>query len=105
MKTISMHELYLSLPKLKSDEVILDVRSKEEYQEGHVPNSINIPHSEVQNHIGELKKYKTIYIHCHAGTRAQIASQILKNAGLNNIVCIASSGMADWMAAGFPIEK
>jgi len=105
MKTISMHELYLSLPKLKSDEVILDVRSKEEYQEGHVPGAINIPHSEVQNHIDELKKYKTIYIHCHACTSAQSASQILKNAGLNNIVCIVGSGMADWIASGFPIEK
>ncbi|MFO3716735.1 rhodanese-like domain-containing protein [Anaerococcus sp. ENR1011] len=34
---------------------IIDARTKEEYDEGHVPGSINIPHEEVLNHISKIK--------------------------------------------------
>ena len=102
---ISMHDLHQHLHLLGSDELILDVRTPEEYAEGHIPHSKNIPHEEVEKHATELKKFKAVYIHCRSGKRAQFAAQVLQKAGLTNLVCIGSSGMMDWTAAGFTIEK
>jgi rhodanese-related sulfurtransferase len=104
-KIISMSDLHEHLNALDSDELILDVRTPEEYAEGHIPRSRNIPHEEVSRYIHELKKFKAIYIHCRSGKRAQYAAGELQKAGLNNLVCIGSSGMMDWTAAGYPIEK
>ena len=100
-----MSDLHEHLHALESDELILDVRTPEEYAEGHIPRSKNIPHEEVVNHIEELKNFKAIYIHCRSGKRAQFAAGELQKAGLNNLVCISSSGMMDWTAAGYPTEK
>lgn len=100
-----MQDLKEKLGKLSADELILDVRSADEYRGGHVPGSRNIPHDQVGAHIAELKKYKHIYVHCQAGGRAGRASEALMNAGLTNVVCISSSGMGEWINMGYPVEK
>jgi rhodanese-related sulfurtransferase len=105
MSTISMKDLKEKLGHLAQDELILDVRSPEEFALGHVPGSRNIPHGNVGRFADELRKYRNVYVHCQAGGRAMIAFQELKRLGLDNLVCIASGGMGDWVAAGFPIER
>lgn len=105
MKTISMHELRDHLKSLSNDEVILDVRTPEEYAEGHIPGSRNIAHEQVGRIADELRSFKRVYVHCRSGKRAQMAFQSLTQAGLENLVCIADSGMLDWIEAGYPIEK
>lgn len=100
-----MTDLKNKLGKLSSDELILDVRSADEYKGGHVPGSRNIPHDQVAAHIAELKKFKHVYIHCQAGGRAGRAAATLAKEGLTNIVCISSSGMGEWISMGFPVEK
>jgi rhodanese-related sulfurtransferase len=105
MKTISMKQLKAYADQLKSDELILDVRTPEEYKEGHIPRSRNIPHEQVEKFASELKKYKRIYVHCRSGGRAKIATEALTQAGLSDLICISSSGMPDWISEGFPVEK
>lgn len=102
---ITMNDLKERLGKIASDELILDVRSPEEYQQGHVPGSRNIPHDQVSQHADQLKRYQRIYVHCQAGGRAGKAAEALLGLGLQNIVCISGSGMGDWVSAGFPVEK
>lgn len=104
MENISMHDLSKKLGKLESGEVILDVRTPEEFAEGHIPGAINISHEEVAQHIAQLKKYKKIYMHCRSGGRVRMAMSTLQNSGLN-IVCITNSGMMDWIQAGYPTER
>ncbi|MCB0393446.1 MAG: rhodanese-like domain-containing protein [Bdellovibrionales bacterium] len=105
MDKISMADLYKLKDRLGKNEVVLDVRTPEEYRDGHVPGSINIPHEEVTQHLGELKLYSKVYIHCKMGGRAQKASDALAQAGLTNLVCVAGSGMAAWIEAGYPVQK
>ncbi len=102
---ISMLELGKKLDQLSEDELVLDVRSPEEYRDGHVPGSINIPHEEVEKHVNELKDYKHVYIHCKMGGRAKTAFEKLQKLGLKNLVCVAGSGMKDWIEAGLKIAK
>jgi sulfur dioxygenase len=102
---ISMKDLHSKLNSLGSNDLIVDVRSAEEYGSGHIQGSRNIPHDQVSNYAEDLKKYKTIYIHCQAGGRASRATQTLEKLGLTNIVCISNSGMGDWIKSGFPVVK
>lgn len=105
MNGITMKELFERIDHLNQDEIVLDVRTPEEFADGHVPGSRNVDHENVASAAEELKKFKRVYIHCRSGKRAQIAFQTLTSLGLDNLVCIADGGMLDWAEAGYPIEK
>lgn len=106
MKQITMHDLNSKLSTLVEGEVILDVRTPEEFKEGHIPGAINIDHQEVASRAAELSKYKTIYVHCRSGGRVKVAAAALKAAGYEDrLVCIFDGGMMDWSAAGYPLER
>jgi rhodanese-related sulfurtransferase len=103
MKQISMQDLHGKLGSLGKDDLILDVRTPEEFEEGHISGARNIDHETVLDHVEELKRFKTVYVHCRSGGRAGRAVQALENAGLKNLVCIGNTGMLQWVAAGFPV--
>lgn len=67
-----------------SEYVIIDVRTKEEYEEGHIKDAINIPYDEIDDTFKEDKE-KTIFVYCRSGQRASIAAQTLTNMGYNVI--------------------
>lgn len=105
MKQISMSDLHSLLSALDQKDLILDVRSPEEYAQGHIPGARNIQHDTVAAHVDELKAYKKVYIHCQAGRRAQVAASELMGLGLTNLVCVVYSGMQDWIDAGYLVEQ
>ncbi|MBR3362292.1 MAG: rhodanese-like domain-containing protein [Bacilli bacterium] len=59
---------------------IVDVRTEEEYNEGHVKKAINIPYDTI-NKKTSLNKNKTILVYCQSGKRSSIAYNILKKLG------------------------
>lgn len=85
--------------------VILDVRTAEEYESGHVPGSKNIPHTELPRSLDQLNPDAEIYVYCRSGGRVQFAHQILAQAGFSKLHLITSGGMPDWIAKGYPTEK
>ena len=101
----TMNDLYQLLDNLKTTERVIDVRTTNEYSQGHVPGSLNIPMGNEQSFLEELSSYKRVFVYCHSGRRAQTVYTMLGMQGLENIVCINSSGMADWTIAGFPVER
>lgn len=60
--------------------IIVDVRTKEEYANGHVVNSINIPYDEIDESTN-LDKEKTIIVYCRSGNRSKKAYNTLKSLG------------------------
>lgn len=66
---------------VKKGAVIVDVRSKGEYQAGHIKGSINIPVDTLSNNLGKLKKDKPIITCCASGMRSASAKSILKSNG------------------------
>lgn len=105
VRQISMRDLHGRVSNLEPDEVVLDVRTVAEYRTAHIAGSLNIPHDELPSRINELRRYRQIYVHCRSGRRAEVASQTLLKAGVENLVCVAGSGMDDWIAAGLPVES
>lgn len=63
--------------------LLLDVRSPEEFEEGHVPGATNIPIEEIRSRLGELKKEQEIWVYCGVGQRAYYAIRILLQRGFN----------------------
>ena len=67
--------------------IIIDVRSKNEYESGHVKDCINIPHYEIGEKINEYVKDKNapINLYCAAGSRASAAKSTLVSMGYTNV--------------------
>jgi len=100
----SMSELYKIWQQENPDNLIIDNRTKEEFIEGHVPHSLNIPFGTELQHLQKLKGFKHIYLYCHSGRRAQAALINLTKEGLENITCVSHSGLPEWVAMDYPVE-
>lgn len=60
---------------------LLDVRTKREYQNGHINGFINIPVDELRERLNEIDNKKTVYVICQSGLRSYIAARILTGNG------------------------
>ncbi len=70
---------------IKNGAVIIDVRSKGEYQGGHIKGSQNIPLDTLSANIAKLKKDKAIITCCASGMRSASAKGILKSKGFTEV--------------------
>ena len=82
--------------KNEKDYIILDVRTAEEYKEGHIPNAINVANETIgEEEIAELPdKEQLIMVYCRSGRRSKQAASKLVKLGYSNIVEIG--GIIDW---------
>ena len=76
--------------------VILDVRTQEEYNQGHIPGAILIPDTEIEAKAEEVlaDKDQLILVYCRSGRRSKLASEILVELGYTNIM--EFGGIIDW---------
>lgn len=96
------------LQSLKSAEapLVLDVRTPDEYKQGHVPGAVNIPHTEVANRLAELgnKKDRNMVLYCEKGGRAAKAADVLMKEGFTNLKHLTGD-MSAWRDKDLPTEK
>lgn len=64
----------------ENEYVIVDVRTKEEYDESHLQEAINIPYDEIDENT-QLEKEKVILVYCRSGNRSSIAYDTLTELG------------------------
>jgi rhodanese-related sulfurtransferase len=64
---------------------LVDVRTEEEFQSGHVEASVNIPLDEVADRIEEFQGKSAIIVFCRSGGRSGMAKAILAQAGIGNV--------------------
>ena len=76
--------------------IILDVRTKEEYDEGHIPGAIRISNTEIAARAEEVltDKEQLILVYCRSGRRSKLAAEILVKLGYTNIK--EFGGIIDW---------
>ena len=76
--------------------ILLDVRTTEEYNEKHIPNSILIPVDELEDRaLNEIQDQQTkIFVYCRSGVRSVAASEILVKLGYENVYNLG--GIIDW---------
>lgn len=77
--------------------LILDVRNEDEFAEGHLKNSIQIPVDELKESLGDIEKFKDelVLVYCKTGNRSADAIDILKENGFTNLVHM-KDGISKW---------
>ena len=95
IKYVSMNEIVQIMNENKGY-IILDVRTIEEYNEGHIPNAICIPNETINEDITKRlpNKEQLILIYCRSGNRSKQAAQKLNRLGYTNLV--EFGGIIDW---------
>ena len=63
--------------------LLLDTRTKEEFDSGHIDGFLNIPVDELRERLGELETGKPVYVICQSGLRSYIACRILMQHGFD----------------------
>ena len=76
--------------------IILDVRTQEEYDQGHIPGAVLIPNTEIEARAEEglPDKDQLILVYCRSGNRSKKAAEILVELGYTNIK--EFGGIIDW---------
>ena len=86
----------------QSGTFVVDVRTQEEWDEYHAPNTNLIPLDELQARLSEVPKDQEILVVCRSGNRSQEGRDILLAAGYN--ATSMAGGLKEWYAKGYPIE-
>lgn len=87
----------------REDYVLLDVRTSEEYENGHVTGAINIPLDELREKLSSLDRNKTIVAYCQVGLRGYVADRILSQNGFR--VYNVTGGYKSAVLMNLPMDK
>jgi sulfur-carrier protein adenylyltransferase/sulfurtransferase len=88
------------------DYILLDVREKEEYREGHLDGALSLPRGFLEMRVEESVPDKTtpIIAYCAGGTRSLLAGKQLKDMGYQNVTSMGG-GYSAWKGAGYPWKQ
>jgi len=81
------HAQTYSFNGVKSD-IVIDVRTPEEFSAGHINGAINIPYDRIEANrslLDKIKKDDNVLVYCRSGRRSEIAKQTLNNLGYKNV--------------------
>ena len=86
--------------------LVVDVRDKSEYDQGHIVDSINIPFSSLEGRLSELEKHKErpLVVACKMGQHSGSAGTMLRKNGFENVSRL-TGGLADWRGQNLPVVK
>ncbi len=104
--TISQQALLTLMATPENNTVVLDVRSPEEFAEGHIKGAINISHEQINANLKKIIAFKdqTVVVHCRSGRRAISAENDLRAAGFSDLRHLEGD-MKAWQAADLPLVK
>jgi molybdopterin/thiamine biosynthesis adenylyltransferase/rhodanese-related sulfurtransferase len=85
--------------------VFLDVREREEWDEGHIPAAVHLPRGWLESRIEQTVPDRTrqIVAYCASGNRSTFAARTLEELGYENVVSLAG-GINDWKRHGYPLQ-
>ncbi|MCL4378458.1 MAG: rhodanese-like domain-containing protein [Actinobacteria bacterium] len=101
--TLSVDEVY-KIVKNNEDYLIIDVRSIDEYKDGHIKGAVSIPVSDFEKRIAEIPKDKPIIVYCNGSgcNRSITAAKILVKYGFKKVYNIGGTGINEWKDKGYP---
>ena len=100
----SVTELKTKIDQSSEPLVLLDVRTVEEFESGHIRKSINIPHEILLSNIDLVSEYndEPLVVYCRSGKRASLVIEALEKNGFTNVVDIEGDILA-WSEANYPL--
>src|SRR3954451_2360150 len=85
--------------------LFVDVREREEWNEGHLPGAVHVPRGNLESRIERVApdRSRPIVLYCQSGNRSAFAAKTLEDLGYENVVSLAG-GYTDWKRNGFPTQ-
>jgi hydroxyacylglutathione hydrolase len=90
--------------RLQTGAAVVDVRSRAEWEAGHIPGVVNIFAGEIADRMDELPKGRPLVVHCQGGTRSAIAASLLNARGITDVLDLPG-GFAEWEREGLPVTR
>jgi sulfur-carrier protein adenylyltransferase/sulfurtransferase len=89
----------------EADAAAVDVRERDEWEEGHIPGAVHIPRGSLEGRIENAvpDRSQAIVVYCSGGSRSAFAARTLEELGYENVASLAG-GFTDWKRNGFPFE-
>lgn len=86
--------------------IIIDVRSEEKFNVGHIPNAVNIPYNKLPEMVDKLKKQpkKTILVYCGSGNSSGKAMRLLNQKEFESVMSI-EGGFSEWVKSQLPVSQ
>lgn len=84
------------------DHILLDVRTAEEFNSGHIAGAQNIALQSLPNQLDQLPQDQPIVVYCRSGNRSAQAARLLIEAGYTQVYDLG--GILDWTAQGYPLQ-
>jgi phage shock protein E len=99
-------ETFDKMRKSEKNAVVLDVRTRDEYKNGHIPGSVLLDFNspDFEKELGKLDKNKTYLVHCAVGGRSARACKKMGALDFSKVYNL-EGGMGAWDKAGKPVEK
>ena len=106
IELLTVKELKKELDQTNQSLILLDVRTREEFNSGRIKNSINIPHDLLLSDISLIADYKSkkVVVYCRSGKRAKLVLDRLSDEGFRTLIDVDGDMLA-WNSANLPIEK
>jgi len=86
--TVRTEQADIIVSAQQEGKTIVDVRKPSEYEAEHIEGAINASLRDINDHLSNIPKYETFYVHCVSGYRSVIAASILKSRGYHNLINI-----------------
>lgn len=93
------HSRFGQIFMLDKDTVIVDVRERDEYEAGHIPNSISIPLAEIGDIDLSFLKDKKVIVYCTSGIRSAKAAKMVRKRGIHGVIDF-NGGIKVWLKNG-----
>ncbi len=92
-------------PLLEEGTVFLDVRERDEWDEGHIPGAMHLPRGNLESRIENAvpDRSRRVVVYCATGARSAFATKTLEELGYEDVVNLAG-GIVEWKRSGFPTQ-
>jgi rhodanese-related sulfurtransferase len=106
--TITTQDAYLLIQNNLDDPdfIILDVRTADEFNSGHIAGAVNLDYysSEFRTNVGKLDQSKQYLVYCRTGIRGAASVRIMLDLGFKNVQNM-TGGITQWTQDGYPTAK
>jgi hydroxyacylglutathione hydrolase len=84
---------------------ILDVREQDEWERGHIPDSIHVPYHDIHAMPDAIDPQRPVAAICASGQRSAVAASLVARFGGEHVIHVVDGGVGTWERAGHPVER